>query len=265
MRDPKLFGRILHPDDRHRVDGASKPPDPRRLHQIDYRLLARDGRVVWVRDEATTVLDGTGKPLCIQGYLQDVSERKLADEDRKQLRAAEATATAGVIDRQRTVDFLGACRGRARLVARLPRHDQRGGQHGGPRVTADWCIVDRLEEDGNDRARRRGDPPPGGSEDEPEVDVLEVVKQRGPQLTSSRIEVPLVSHGRRTLGALTLIRRRAARRVHLARSRLGGRVSASSRWRSIPPACTTRSSRARRRHGCSRTSATASCSSTAPA
>jgi PAS domain S-box-containing protein len=207
VRDQKLFGRILHPDDRHRVaTELAKPPDPRRSHQIEYRLLARDGRVVWVRDEATTVLDGAGEPLCIQGYLQDVSERKLADEDRKQLRAAEATATAGVIDRQRTVDFLA--RAAAVLGSSL---DYRATINEvvsmAARELADWCIVDRLEEDGNVTrlAVARADPAPGGSEDEPEVDVLGVVKQQGPQLTSSRIEVPLVSHGRRTLGSLALI------------------------------------------------------------
>jgi PAS domain S-box-containing protein len=207
LRDPKLFGRILHPDDRHRVvTELAKPPDPRRAQQNEYRLLARDGRVVWVRDEAATVLDGGGRPLCIQGYLQDVTERKVADEDRKQLRAAEATATAGVIDRQRTMDFLANAAGvlgssldyRATIseVAGLAAQE-----------LADWCIVDRLEEDGNVTrlAAARAEPSPAGSEQEPEVDVLSVVKQQGPQLTSSRIEVPLVSHGRRTLGALTVI------------------------------------------------------------
>ena len=188
----RLFGRILHPDDRHRVvTELAKPPDPRRSHQIDYRLLARDGRVVWVRDEATTVLDGTGKPLCIQGYLQDVSERKLADEDRKQLRAAEATATAGVIDRQRTVDFLA--RAAAVLGSSL---DYRATIHEvvnmAARELADWCIVDRLEEDGNAPrlAAPAADPSPGGSEDEPGSRRARSRQAGGPQLTSSRIEVP---------------------------------------------------------------------------
>jgi PAS domain S-box-containing protein len=207
LRDARLFGRILHPEDRNRVvSELAKPPSPSRPKHTEYRLLARDGRVVWVRDEAVAVLDGHGRPLCIQGYLLDVTERKLADEDRKQLRAAEATATAGVIDRQRTVDFLARAAGvlassvdyRATIteVSELAASE-----------LADWCIVDRLEEDGNVTrvVAARAEPSVAGSEEEPEADVLGIVKQQGPQLTSSRIEVPLVSHGRRTLGALTLI------------------------------------------------------------
>ena len=46
-------------------------------------MLARDGRVVWVREEAVAVLDESGRPLCIQGYLLDVSERKAAKTRRR--------------------------------------------------------------------------------------------------------------------------------------------------------------------------------------
>src|SRR5919202_305090 len=57
-----------------------------RFH-AEYRLCARDGRVVWVEDEALVVYDEDGDPLHFQGYLLDVTARKLA-EDR--LRLAES-------------------------------------------------------------------------------------------------------------------------------------------------------------------------------
>ena len=44
--------------------------------RLSYRMLARDGRVVWVREEAVAVLDESGRPLSIQGYLLDVGERR---------------------------------------------------------------------------------------------------------------------------------------------------------------------------------------------
>src|SRR3954464_10513392 len=43
-----LFEKLLHPDDRERVL-AEQPEAPAR---VDYRLLARDGRAVWVREES---------------------------------------------------------------------------------------------------------------------------------------------------------------------------------------------------------------------
>jgi len=74
-----LFVEILHPEDRERVLAA---------HQlthatgepllVEYRLRARDGRYVWVQDEARVVLDPDGSVL--QGYLLDVTARHEAEE-----------------------------------------------------------------------------------------------------------------------------------------------------------------------------------------
>ncbi len=47
----------------------------------EYRLIARDGRVVWVRDESTLLRDEAGLPLLWQGVLVDITERKRAEEE----------------------------------------------------------------------------------------------------------------------------------------------------------------------------------------
>jgi PAS domain S-box-containing protein len=94
VEDPELFKKLLHPDDRGRVMGEIA-----RAHEADaesfcseYRLLARDGRVVWVHDEAVTVRDENGRPLYAQGYLLDITARKLAEMERERLLAAEQRA-----------------------------------------------------------------------------------------------------------------------------------------------------------------------------
>ena len=43
---------------------------------LDYRLIARDGRVVWVSDEEMVVPDTGGRPAVAQGYMQDVTARR---------------------------------------------------------------------------------------------------------------------------------------------------------------------------------------------
>ena len=43
---------------------------------LDYRLIARDGRVVWVRDEELVVNDPDGRPAAAHGYMQDVTARR---------------------------------------------------------------------------------------------------------------------------------------------------------------------------------------------
>jgi PAS domain S-box-containing protein len=81
LADPDLFCKQLHPDDRERVlselssSHASGEP-----FKSEYRLLARDGSVVWFRDEASVVRDGAGNPLFLQGVMLDITERKQAEE-----------------------------------------------------------------------------------------------------------------------------------------------------------------------------------------
>ena len=51
--DPMLWIERLHPDDRERVVAASNAADRdgTTFHE-EYRAIARDGRVVWIRDES---------------------------------------------------------------------------------------------------------------------------------------------------------------------------------------------------------------------
>jgi diguanylate cyclase (GGDEF)-like protein/PAS domain S-box-containing protein len=84
--DPDLFVRTLHPDDRDRVLAAHARTH--RTHEplsLEYRLISRDGGVVWIRDEGVIVLDDDGQPLYLQGYLLDVTaERELQEQLRLQ-------------------------------------------------------------------------------------------------------------------------------------------------------------------------------------
>jgi two-component system phosphate regulon sensor histidine kinase PhoR len=215
LRDPELLARLVHPDDRERVEGEvtagleeSKPLDR------EYRMIARDGRTVWVHDRAAVVLDSRGSPLCIQGYLLDVSERRTAEDERNRLRSAELAATQEATDRQRKVDFVGEAaamlassldyRGTIKNVAALAVRD-----------LADWCVVDILEED--DSVKRlvaeRAEPPSSLPEPapEPEPEVLDVIRAHRSEVSTSRICVPLMSRGRRPVGALTLIAREHGR------------------------------------------------------
>ncbi|HEX6761252.1 MAG TPA: EAL domain-containing protein [Gaiellaceae bacterium] len=82
--DATLFVRTLHPEDRDRVLTAhAKTHATHEPLSVEYRLLARDGRVVWVRDEGVVVLGDHGEPLYLQGYLLDVTAER---EARAQLR-----------------------------------------------------------------------------------------------------------------------------------------------------------------------------------
>ena len=83
INDPDLLEKRLHPDDRESIVEALE-----RFHSgnrasldLDYRLISRDGRVVWFRDQAVLVRDDGGRPLCIQRVMIDISAAKQAEEE----------------------------------------------------------------------------------------------------------------------------------------------------------------------------------------
>jgi PAS domain S-box-containing protein len=71
----------IHPDD---VDAVIE--ENRRANDTgdpffaEYRMFAKDGRLVWIRDEAVLVLDDEGLPLHWQGVMLDISAQKEAEE-----------------------------------------------------------------------------------------------------------------------------------------------------------------------------------------
>ena len=224
---PELFSRLLHPDDREKVlDGHKRADADGGRFRCEYRLVARDGRVVWVREETATVRDAVGKALYAQTFLVDISERKRADDEREQLRAAERAAANLRTVRQHRLDFLreaGDVLGAAmdtqtsiQRVVELAVHD-----------LADWCAVDVLEASGELRrvGVARAEPRGAVPAREPDGFVQAVIKSGRHLVTPalahreslneelvepglpddvvSLICVPLTSRGR-PLGALTL-------------------------------------------------------------
>jgi PAS domain S-box-containing protein len=78
---PDSWSRQLHPDDREKMvaenerhHAAGAPFDQ------EYRLLARDGHIVWIRDQAVIVRDVEGKGQFSHGIMTDITERKHAEQ-----------------------------------------------------------------------------------------------------------------------------------------------------------------------------------------
>jgi diguanylate cyclase (GGDEF)-like protein/PAS domain S-box-containing protein len=79
--DEEHWLRMIHPEDRERVlSEEARTDETGEPFKMEYRVIARDGRVVWVRDEATLVRDGEGPPLYWLGVQYDVTERRQAEE-----------------------------------------------------------------------------------------------------------------------------------------------------------------------------------------
>ena len=79
--DPGLWVRILHPEDRNRaVAENQRHNETGDSFSLDYRIHRKDGRIVWVHDEATVLRDERGVPTFSIGVLVDITESKRADE-----------------------------------------------------------------------------------------------------------------------------------------------------------------------------------------
>ena len=81
MDDDELFPKLLHPEDRDAALAATaRHNETGEPFRMEYRLTAKDGRTVWIHDEAVMIHDDAGVPLYSQGIMQDVTAAKAAAE-----------------------------------------------------------------------------------------------------------------------------------------------------------------------------------------
>ncbi len=92
--DADIWRKQLYPEDRERVLAeVARSQEANEPFISEYRMLARDGHVVWFRDEAVIVRDTDGKPLYLQGVMSDITDRKRTEEA---LRLSEARLRAAI-------------------------------------------------------------------------------------------------------------------------------------------------------------------------
>jgi PAS domain S-box-containing protein len=88
-----LFYSILHEEDRERTRVAvERTVFHREPYDIEYRTVAPDGRIRWVRAKGRAFYDAFGTPTRFDGVTLDITELKIAEQRRDQLFAAERAA-----------------------------------------------------------------------------------------------------------------------------------------------------------------------------
>jgi two-component system cell cycle sensor histidine kinase/response regulator CckA len=81
----------IQPEDRHIALAAEKRfQETQELFQAEYRMLARDGRVLWFRDEAVLLRDTDSQKLLMQGVMYDITERKRLEDQLRHSQKMEA-------------------------------------------------------------------------------------------------------------------------------------------------------------------------------
>ena len=87
LAEPDMWVRRLHPEDRERVlrqfrDACASGG----RFASEYRVLDREGRVLWWRDEGRSLPGPDGKARFVRGFVLDITEQRLAEESLRKMR-----------------------------------------------------------------------------------------------------------------------------------------------------------------------------------
>jgi len=97
--NPQYWLDAIHPEDRERVvrfneEHRGKP------HELEYRITRPDGSVRWIHDHVLPVVDEAGEIIRIVGLSEDITERKLAEEELRQRHEQLERFNAMAVDRE---------------------------------------------------------------------------------------------------------------------------------------------------------------------
>jgi two-component system sensor histidine kinase UhpB len=118
MSEPDMLASRIHPDDRAMaLDAIETSLATGRPLRQEYRLQTRSGDVIWVRDQAKTVVDESGRKLFLQGLLIDITRSKLDEQSLRNSRE-ELRQLGGHLERLKEAE-------RKRIAQEI--HDELGG------------------------------------------------------------------------------------------------------------------------------------------
>ena len=78
--NPNLWYQQIHPEDReYAIATEEKLLAEGSKLETEYRMLAKDGRILWIRDESMNISKSDNQLYIVQGFLSDISMRKQAE------------------------------------------------------------------------------------------------------------------------------------------------------------------------------------------
>jgi len=74
--NPQLWYDIFHPDDKHFINERFQYLSEHKNAVFEYRIIHRNGHVVWILDKSNVIYDDNNLIVRIEGLAQDITERK---------------------------------------------------------------------------------------------------------------------------------------------------------------------------------------------
>jgi PAS domain S-box-containing protein len=91
LSTPNFWLSIVHPEDRERAaNSAAVSFAEGEGRRLEFRWVAKDGRVVWVESNAAVITDNEGRTVGLRGVTTDITERKKLEHQFRQAQKMEA-------------------------------------------------------------------------------------------------------------------------------------------------------------------------------
>jgi PAS domain S-box-containing protein len=91
MADPGMWMSRIHEEDREiAIAAENRIQELGQLYKAEYRMRARDGRILWFRDEANLLDAAPGANAMMQGVLYDITENRRMEDRLRQAQKMEA-------------------------------------------------------------------------------------------------------------------------------------------------------------------------------
>ncbi len=82
LTKPDIWDRVIHPDDRDGILNATRSAMKNREGiDFEYRVVCKDGSVIWIRDRSCFIENKNGDPICWQGVILDITDQRNAKEE----------------------------------------------------------------------------------------------------------------------------------------------------------------------------------------
>ncbi len=99
--DFDFWAERIYPEDRDRAVSYCKAETAKEAdHTVEYRMVDADGKIIWVRD-CISFINEKGKPKALRGFFLDISDQKLAEQERRkletQIQQAQKLESLGVL------------------------------------------------------------------------------------------------------------------------------------------------------------------------
>ena len=80
LANPQLWFELIHPDDKHIVDGEHELLERGEVITNQYRIIRNDGTIRWVENKIIPQLNSSGKLSRVDGITRDITKSKIAEE-----------------------------------------------------------------------------------------------------------------------------------------------------------------------------------------